>query len=49
MNYREIIKIDPTKRFGKPIIRDTRITVYDVLGWMASDMTFQEILSIFRN
>jgi uncharacterized protein (DUF433 family) len=47
MNYREIIKIDPLKRFGKPIIRDTRITVYDVLGWLASDMTLQEILIDF--
>lgn len=47
MNYREIIKIDPTKRFGKPIIRDTRITVYDVLGWLASNMTFSEIIADF--
>jgi uncharacterized protein (DUF433 family) len=47
MNYREIIKIDPSKRFGKPIIRDTRITVYDVLGWLASNMTVQEIIIDF--
>ena len=47
MNYREYIKIDPSKRFGKPIVRDTRITVYDVLGWLASNMTIQEILSDF--
>jgi uncharacterized protein (DUF433 family) len=47
MNYREIIKIDPLKRFGKPIIRDTRITVYDVLGWLASGMSVEEILSDF--
>ena len=47
MNYKEIIKIEPLKRFGKPIIRDTRITVYDVLGWLASDMTFQEIIIDF--
>lgn len=47
MNYREIIKIDPSKRFGKPIIRDTRITVYDVLGWLASNMSIQEIIIDF--
>ncbi len=47
MNYREYIKIDPSKRFGKPIVRDTRITVYDVLGWLASNMTVKEILNDF--
>lgn len=47
MNYSEIIKINPNKRFGKPCIRDTRITVYDVLGWMASNMSIQEILTDF--
>jgi uncharacterized protein (DUF433 family) len=47
MNYREIIKIDASKRFGKPIVRDTRITVYDVLGWLSSNMTFQEIIADF--
>lgn len=47
MDYREFIKIDPSKRFGKPIIRNTRITVYDVLGWLASDMSFKEIISDF--
>lgn len=47
MNYNEIIKINPNKRFGKPCIRDTRITVYDVLGWLASNMSIQEILTDF--
>lgn len=47
MNYSEIIKINPNKRFGKPCIRDTRITVYDVLGWMASNMSIQDILTDF--
>ena len=47
MNYREIIKIDSSRRFGKPIIRNTRITVYDVLGWLASNMTTQEIIADF--
>ena len=36
MNYRDIITIEPGKRSGKPCIRRMRITVYDVLGWLAS-------------
>ncbi len=47
MNYSEIIRMNPNKRFGKPCIRDTRITVYDVLGWMASNMSIQDILTDF--
>jgi uncharacterized protein (DUF433 family) len=47
MNYKEIIRIDPSKRFGKPIIRDTRITVYDILGWLAQNMTAEEIINDF--
>ena len=47
MNYKEIIKIDPSKRFGKPIIRNTRITVYDVLGWLAANMTSEGIITDF--
>jgi len=47
MTYNEIIKINPLKRFGKPCVRDTRITVYDVLGWLASGMSVEEILSDF--
>lgn len=47
MNYSEIIKINPLKRFGKPCVRDTRITVYDVLGMLASNMTIEEILTDF--
>ena len=43
-NYRNIIRINSEKRFGKPCIRDTRISVYDVLGWLASGMTNNEIL-----
>ena len=44
MNYSEHIFIDPNIRFGKPCIIRTRITVYDVLGWLASGMTVEEIL-----
>jgi uncharacterized protein (DUF433 family) len=46
-HYSEIIKINPNKRFGKPCIRDLRITVYDVLGWLASGMSISEILDDF--
>jgi len=44
MDYREHIEIIPGKRSGKPCIKGTRITVYDVLGWLASGMSQQEIL-----
>ncbi len=43
-HYSEIITIDPQIRFGKPCIRGMRITVFDVLGWLASGMTTMEIL-----
>jgi len=44
MNYSEHITIDPNRRFGKPCIIGTRITVYDVLGWLASGMSVEEIV-----
>lgn len=47
INYRSIIKRNPNKRFGRPCIRETRITVYDVLGWLAAGMTYNEILADF--
>ncbi len=47
INYRNIIKRNPNKRFGKPCVRDTRITVFDVLGWLAAGMTDYEILADF--
>ena len=40
------ISINPEIRFGKPCVRNTRITVGDVLGWLASGMTFEEVLLI---
>jgi uncharacterized protein (DUF433 family) len=46
-NYTKYIAIDPGIRFGKPYLKDTRITVADVLGWMASGMSSEEILSDF--
>lgn len=47
INYEEIITIEPGKRGGKPCIRGLRITVYDVLEYLASGMTEAEILSDF--
>ena len=45
--YKNIIKRNPNKRFGKPCVRDTRITVFDVLGWLAAGMTYDEIIADF--
>ncbi len=47
MDYRNIITIEPGKRSGKPCIRGIRITVYDVLSYLASGMTQEEILIDF--
>jgi uncharacterized protein (DUF433 family) len=47
MNYRDRIIIDPEIRFGKPYVRGTRITVGDVLSYLASGMSEQEILGDF--
>jgi uncharacterized protein (DUF433 family) len=47
MNYRNIITIEPGKRGGKPCVRGMRITVYDVLEYLASGMTQQEVLEDF--
>lgn len=44
MNYNNIITIEPGKRGGKPCIRGMRITVGDVLGWLASGMNDVTIL-----
>lgn len=47
VDYRSIITIEPGKRGGKPCIRGLRITVYDVLSYLASGMTMDQILSDF--
>jgi uncharacterized protein (DUF433 family) len=47
MNYREIITMEPDKMGGKPCIRGLRITVYDVLDYLASGMSEAEILADF--
>jgi uncharacterized protein (DUF433 family) len=47
MNYQDYITIDPNKRGGKPCVRGLRITVYEVLEYLASDMTEAQILEDF--
>ena len=46
-DYKSIITIEPGRRGGKPTIRGMRITVSDILNWLASGMTVAEILSDF--
>jgi len=47
MDYRERITIEPGKRSGKPCIRGLRITVYDVLDYLAGGMSEEQILADF--
>ena len=47
MNYQDYLTIDPNKRGGKPCVRGLRITVYEVLEYLASDMTEAQILEDF--
>ena len=47
MDYRKYITIEPGKRGGKPCIRGLRITVYDVLEYLAAGMTEDQILADF--
>ena len=47
MDYRDRIAIDPAIRFGKPCIKDTRITVGDVLSYLAGGMSQEQILADF--
>lgn len=46
-NIEKYITIDPNIRFGRPTIKGTRITVYDVLNWFSQGMTIEEVLSDF--
>lgn len=46
-NYQEYISLNPGIRFGKPCIKGTRITVQDILNWLASGMSNDEILDDF--
>ncbi len=45
--YQNIITVEPGKRSGRPCIRGMRITVYDVLSYLAAGMTIEEILADF--
>ncbi len=47
IDYHNIITLEPGKRSGKPCIRGLRITVYDVLSWLAEGMSREEIIEDF--
>jgi uncharacterized protein (DUF433 family) len=47
MAYEGIITVEPGKRGGQPCIRGMRITVYDVLSYLASGMTEEQVLADF--
>lgn len=47
MNYKEHISIESNVRFGKPLVIETRISVYDVLNWLSNGMTVKEIIKDF--
>jgi uncharacterized protein (DUF433 family) len=47
IDYKEYIEVNAEVRFGKPVIKGTRITVYDVLQWLASGMSHKEIIEEF--
>ena len=47
IDYHKIITLEPGKRSGKPCIRGLRITVYDVLSWLAEGMSREEIIDDF--
>lgn len=46
-DYRQVITLEPGKRGGQPCIRGMRITVADVLGWLAEGMTYAQIIADF--
>ncbi|HEU5289240.1 MAG TPA: DUF433 domain-containing protein [Cyclobacteriaceae bacterium] len=47
IDYRKLITIEAGKRGGRPCIRNMRITVYDILNWLASGMTREDIIEDF--
>ena len=47
MNYHKYLEIIPEKRFGRPCIIGTRISVYEILNWLANGMTKEEIIEDF--
>jgi uncharacterized protein (DUF433 family) len=48
MNYAQYIEIKTDNRFGKPTLKGTRISVYDVLNWLANGMSKEEIMEDFE-
>jgi uncharacterized protein (DUF433 family) len=48
MNYRDYIEIRSDKRFGKPCLKGTRISVYDALNWLANGKSKSEIMEDFE-
>ena len=48
MDYTTYIEIRPEKRFARPCLKGTRISVYDVLNWLANGMSMQEIMEDFE-
>jgi uncharacterized protein (DUF433 family) len=47
MDYRDRISIETGKRFGRPVIRGMRITVDDVLSWLAAGMSQKDVLDAY--
>ena len=47
IDYKQYITINSETRFGKPSIIGTRITVFDVLNWLANGMSFEDIIEDF--
>ena len=48
MQYQDYIEIRSDKRFGKPCLIGTRISVYDVLNWLSNGMSKEEIIADFE-
>jgi len=48
MDYREFLEIRADKRFGKPCIKGSRLSVYDVLNWLSNGMSRKDIKSDFE-
>ena len=44
IDYKQYIEVDPNVRYGKPVLKGTRITVYDVLQWLASGLSHEDII-----
>jgi len=45
--FEKHIEINTEKRFGRPVIKGTRISVYDVLSWLSNGMTKEDIIKDF--